>query len=273
MGGSVPDGHQRGIIRQLREERILLLTVLTLGALAVLLALGTWQLRRKAWKEAVIAAVAARASAPPLSGEAIAHRTCRPLSEVGLEVSCEFIPVRLIGRFDHARERHVYTSQATRSDGSGGPGYWIMTPLLLADGRTYIVNRGFVPNRMKDPASRGGGNAPGETEVIGLLRSSEPRTMFMASNDPGKNVWFLRNVGELYPDLAANSGGPENKSVFIDQISAGRGGQLPVPTGGDISISNRHLEYALTWFGTAAALLGTFIAFLVSRLGGRKSST
>jgi surfeit locus 1 family protein len=34
-------------------------------------------------------------------------------------------------------------------------------------------------------------------------------------------------------------------------------------------IPNRHLEYALTWFGLAATLIGVFVAFAAGRLHGQ----
>ena len=34
-----------------------------------------------------------------------------------------------------------------------GGGYWVMTPLVGADGTTIIINRGFVPADKRDPAS------------------------------------------------------------------------------------------------------------------------
>jgi surfeit locus 1 family protein len=33
-----------------------------------------------------------------------------------------------------------------------------------------------------------------------------------------------------------------------------------------LELPNRHLEYALTWYGLAATLAGVYLAFAVSRL-------
>jgi surfeit locus 1 family protein len=33
-----------------------------------------------------------------------------------------------------------------------------------------------------------------------------------------------------------------------------------------LELPNRHLEYALTWYGLAATLVGVYLAFAISRL-------
>ncbi len=40
---------------------------------------------------------------------------------------------------------------------------------------------------------------------------------------------------------------------------------LPVPAPIPADIPNRHLEYALTWFGLAASLIGVYAAMLLRR--------
>ncbi len=41
-----------------------------------------------------------------------------------------------------------------------------------------------------------------------------------------------------------------------------------LPRGGvtRVQLPNRHLEYALTWYGLAATLVGVYLAFVVNRL-------
>ncbi len=56
--------------------------------------------------------------------------------------------VYLAGTYDHAAE---VQSLAVSELGSG---YWVMTPLQLDGGGTVLVNRGFVPQSMRDPTTR-----------------------------------------------------------------------------------------------------------------------
>ena len=65
----------------------------------------------------------------------------------------------------------------------------------------------------------------------------------------------------------ARAGLPEAVPVFVDAEArpANPGGW---PRGGTtvLKLPNRHLEYAVTWFGLAATLIGVFGAFAVARL-------
>lgn len=251
------------------------LTMATLIACAVLVGLGVWQWQRKAWKEELIATLKARLGAAPLPPGRWAALSCPPTREAGLAASCEFTPVRLVGRFDHAGERHVFTSAPRRG---GGAGYWVLTPFDLADGtsRRVFVNRGFVPDTAKDPEARPAGQLRGDVEIIGLIRSAEERGTFSARANPEANIWFLRAPRELLtaPGTGGNERtdlarwqrpGPSGLDFYIEQMAPMPPGGLPALRSGPIEIPNRHLEYALTWWGLAAALLGVYAAFLVSR--------
>ena len=56
------------------------------------------------------------------------------------------------------------------SAGRRQPGFQVLTPLRLADGRIVFVNRGFIPAELKDPAKRAAGQIAGTVRVSGLLR-------------------------------------------------------------------------------------------------------
>ncbi|MCL4767964.1 MAG: SURF1 family protein [Hyphomicrobiaceae bacterium] len=261
------------MLDNLRGKRLIAPTVAALAALAVLVGLGSWQWQRKTWKEELIATIAARASAEPLLPERWSSLACRPLGEAGLAESCEFTTVRLIGRFDHAGERHVFTN-APRGAVPGGPGYWVLTPFDRAagDARLY-VNRGFVPEARKDPQTRPDGQVSGEIEIIGQIRTAEQRGPFTGAATPAANIWFLRHPRELLgasdasaAELARWQGkGPSGLDFYVDQISPVPPGGLPAPRASRIEIPNRHLEYALTWWGLALTLVGIFAAFVLSR--------
>lgn len=252
------------------------LTIATLAALAVLVSLGSWQWQRKAWKEELIATIDSRATADPLPPERWVSLTCRPVNEAGLADSCEFTTVRLVGRFDHSGERHVFTNAPPGST-PGGPGYWVFTPFELAgaDARLY-VNRGFVPESRKDPQTRRGGQIAGEVEIIGQIRSAEQPGLFTGDSSPEANVWFLRNPRELLGASGADPGdlvqwqgpGPNGLDFYVDQIAPAPPGGLPAPRPSRIELPNRHLEYALTWWGLAVTLIGVYAAFVIGRLRG-----
>jgi surfeit locus 1 family protein len=123
--------------------------LLVLVALAVLISLGNWQVRRLAWKENLIA----RAAERPLE----AVRDVPPASAwPSLSVADgEYRPYRLRGRFLHEKEALVFTSLPQPKGAQGGPGYWIVTPFVLTDGGAVLVNRGFAPQGQQQPEDRG----------------------------------------------------------------------------------------------------------------------
>ncbi len=264
---------------KLRDKGLLWPAVMTLAGVILGLSLGTWQLQRRAWKTELIATIEARTGIAPLPPEAWPNLKCLTVQEIGLELSCEYMQLTLRGTWDHSRERHVFISVPKQPNGVGGPGYWIFTPLVFADGAIEVfVNRGFVPEAVKDAARRTAGQPVGVVEVSGMLRSAEPRTRFSGQNDEARNIWFVRNPFEflhkelgkkLAPARGAPVGsgphGPSNLAFYVDQTSPPPPGGLPLPLAGKIELPNRHLEYALTWFSLAATLLIVFVVFASSR--------
>lgn len=246
-----------------RRAGLIPVTLAAAIGLAFLLGLGTWQLERRAWKMELLATIVQRMASVPVDREAWLQRRCPDTASVGLAASCEYLAVRLAGRFEHARERHVYTI-APRVDGIGGVGYWVMTPFRLAGSdETIYVSRGFVPLENKSPATRAPGQIEGETVVTGLVRSAEARGSFTGANDPSSNIYYLRRPSE-FADPAIATG--EAQATFVDLLAPIPPGGLPRPTAGSIDIPNRHLEYALTWYGLALTLAGVFAAFASGRL-------
>ena len=133
-----------------RPRSLIVLGLVCLPALALLVGLGLWQLQRLAWKEALIAEVAARASAAPT--EALAEADWAKLKPEDYE----YRHVRVTGAYDAAHQALVFRALEKPRGHFGGQGYLVMTPLLLPDGASMIVNRGFVPLEHKDAA----GTAP-----------------------------------------------------------------------------------------------------------------
>jgi surfeit locus 1 family protein len=226
------------------------------AAFTVLVGLGIWQLERKAWKEQLIETltqrIAAPASAlPPRASWARLSRAEAEFRRVTLRI--EFIP---------AREGRVYTGgSALRADVSA-PGYFVFSPARLADGNLVVVNRGYVasshPNRETRPAAR----PEGVVEIIGVLRWPEQRAWFIPEHDRNSDVWFVRDHLAMSTAYDWMTKAP----FYIEQ-------EAPLPSGGSprpgklkTNLPNNHLEYALTWFGLAAALMGVFGAFAWQKL-------
>ena len=242
-------------VSDFQRARLVWPAVCTLAALAVLIGLGTWQMQRKAWKEGLLDAIAQRVNAAPVPLEMAARRW------TGGE-DLEYLRVTARGRYHHDKERLLY------APGKEGPGFHVFTPLETADGRYLFVNRGFVPDALKDPATRAAGQPQDEVEVTGLLRHPAEQGWFTPANEPARNLWFWRDLD----GMAASVLGREQARAFpffLDEQpreSGGAASQWPRPGVTRLDLPNRHLEYALTWYGLAGTLVAVYLAFAIGRL-------
>lgn len=204
-------------------------------------ALGIWQVERRAWKLDLIARVEARihAAPAPIPG---------PARWAGFDArSEEYRRVTLTGRFLHDRQTLV---QALTERGAG---YWDLTPMRTAQG-IVLVNRGFVPS-----AKTGADRPLREVTITGLLRATEPGGGFLRKNDPAAGRWYSRDVSAI---ARARRLGPV-APFFVDADASPNPGGYPVGGLTVVRFNNSHLVYALTWFGLAA--LSGFGAFLMLR--------
>lgn len=266
------------MLSRLAASGLLLPTALAAVGLAILLGLGTWQLERRAWKEGILARIKERQSSAPANGSASwPNLPCATATDAaprgGPGHPCEYQPVVLRGVFDHAAERHIFTAtpKAPGLPASTPGGYWVFTPLKLEFGTTAYINRGFVPEPLKNPTSRIAGLVQGPVEITGLYRTAQARATFDGVADIDRNIWYVRNPAELWGGGHA-AAGPATMSAYLDMTGPSPPGGWPRPLAGKVELSNRHLEYALTWYGLAATLIGVYGAFAWGRLRGRAAS-
>lgn len=234
----------------------------TLVALAILLGLGTWQLQRKAWKEEVIARIETRSRAEP--GEILPEADW-PTWAADAD---EFRRVRATGVFVHQHETPVHGLAEGARSGAPVQGFHIFTPLRLPSGATVIVNRGFVPTELRDPARRPGSRPEGEITVAGLVRAPEAPTLFTPADDPARGSFFRRDPAAI----AAARGLGRAAPFYLAAEAAPNGGEWPRAGLTRLNLPNNHLQYAWTWFGIAGALLGVFAVFAGRRLRGPAAS-
>ena len=131
-----------------------------------------------------------------------------------------------------------------------------------------VVNRGFVPDELKDPAKRAAGQIAGDVSATGLLRVADVQTVFVPDNDAHRNICYWRDIGAMAATFGADA--PRVHRYFID-AEANPPAPGGWPKGGvtRLELPNRHLEYALTWYALAATLLVVFAAFAITRCANR----
>jgi surfeit locus 1 family protein len=234
-----------------RHLALLIAAVIGIGFLS---GLGAWQLRRLAWKENLLAQIAARRDATPAP---LPPRDAWPTLK---PEDYDYRRVILRGTFDHARESYLFRASADGAAG-GAPGYEVVTPLMLDGGGAVFVNRGFVPEEKKPPAARPEGQIAGAVEITGLMRRPESRNLFTPADEPEKNLWFTRDPAAL----AAHWGLAGAAPFTVDAGPAENPGGWPRGGATVLNIPNNHLSYALTWFALAATLAGVAAVYVLRR--------
>ena len=217
---------------------------------AVLAGLGFWQIQRLGEKEVLIANIETGMRAAPVS-----------LGDVLREdpAAAEYRHVRVTGRFLHDSELYLFSRGPM-----GAVGVDIVTPLVEADGQTVLIDRGFVPDALRDPKTRAAGQPAGEVVLTGVLRRSQLPGMFTPAPDRQSRLWFVRDV----PDMAAALG-LMVPPILIEADATPNPGGWPLGGRTQTDIPNDHLQYAMTWFGLALALLAIYL--LYHRSHGRLS--
>ncbi|HWU03474.1 MAG TPA: SURF1 family protein [Novosphingobium sp.] len=217
--------------KQEGRRRIIPVAALLLCA-AVFASLGTWQVKRLFWKEALIAHVEAVIHAPPADGAAL---PASPPEQAMADL--EYRRLQLAGRY----ETGATTLVTALTD--EGAGYWAMTPLRLANGRAVWVNRGFVPTGTRRDAVA----APtGPVTVVGLVRRAEPGSTWLRANHPEARRWYYRDLAGLSAANAVRDAGP---AWFLDaQSETPATPKAPMAGLTVVQFPNNHLSYAITWF-------------------------
>jgi surfeit locus 1 family protein len=251
------------MLQRLRDTRLIGPTIMTAIGLSVLFSLGAWQMQRKAWKENLIATIAERTKAEPTDLLGTFTATHPPEHDA---IGLEYTRVKVRGRFLHDKERYFYAP-----DPELGPGVNVTTPMEIAGSKTIVfVNRGYVPDSRRDPASRSASQPAGEVEIVGLIREQGVRGKFTPLNDVEKNLWYWRDI----PALTASAFSDAKTSVLpliVDQEASAKPGDGPKGGTTIVTLTNRHLEYAITWYGLAFTLAGIFAVFASGRLRAKNA--
>jgi surfeit locus 1 family protein len=228
-----------------RVWQILIVAVL---GVALLVGLGVWQLQRLQWKEALIAERDSRLAAAPVTLE-------QALQDFDADRSVEFLKVEVTGTFQSDAELFLLTTEG------GTPGFEVVTPLMSRDSIVILTDRGFIPESLKDPAKRPESRPSGEVTVTGVLRRHvQSRGPFTPENDPEANIWYWWDIPAML--AFAHIGDDTRVAPFVLHLFPGDEKGLPRPVAVDASLTNNHLQYALTWFALAFLLI-IMSAFLI----------
>lgn len=217
------------------------LTVATAIALAILCGLGVWQLKRLAWKTDLLASIASAQAQPP-----------KPIGLVPLTPAYRFRRVTLdCPGLASAPFVELY---AINADGEAG--HRLVSLCSPVGARTQImVDRGFVADTISArPAVK---PSTAVVHLTGVLREGETPGAFTPPTL--HNLFYVRNIDQMALALGASR---HPDVMILAETSSSPEWAALVPTPLPPNIPNRHLEYALTWFGLAGALVAVYAALV-----------
>ena len=230
--------------------------IFTLVMVIAFVSLGVWQLQRRVEKHALIAALTERLAAAPVA--------LPPPSQWSALTAAndQFRRVSFTATYQSRLDAMVYSSgSAVRPDVSG-PGTWAFIPARLGDGETVAINAGFVPNTMQDREMQDRAVAQLITgkpvALIGYLRFPEAAGMLTPPDNPDKRLWFTRDHLAMAQALGWSKVAP----FYIDLEAPVPANGIPKPGALEVHLKDDHMQYAITWFGLAGAVVIAFLVWL-----------
>ena len=226
--------------------------IFTLAMVALFVGLGVWQLQRRAEKHALIAALTERLAAAP-------SPLPSPALWAGLTpADDEFRRVSFVAAYEPGPDAMVYGSGSAVREDISGPGTWALLPARLPDGETVVVNAGFVQNTMLDRARQDRAVKPlvtGEPVALtGYIRFPETAGVLTPAENITTRLWFTRD----HLAMAHALGWGEVAPFYIDLEAPLPVSGIPKPGALEVHLKDDHMQYAITWFVLAGAVVIAF---------------
>ena len=222
---------------------------MTVVMLACLMALGTWQLHRRDWKNALLADINRGEAAPPV----LLSADPAPFTKV----YAEGVLRDDLDAFYGSQVRVTLTGQVL--------GAHLLTPLERPGALPVIVDRGWVPTGQLRPVEP----ASGPVRIEGYVRAPEHTPRFGPENDVAARRYFALDPHAIGAGLGLPAVAPFTL-VALGEVPRG---VVPIPAYEMPRPPNNHLLYAFTWFGIAGALLAVFTAYCRNVLRGEAPKT
>jgi cytochrome oxidase assembly protein ShyY1 len=230
--------------------------VFTLLMVAVFIGLGLWQLQRRVEKHALIAHLTERLAAAP--GPLPSPSQWSALTPA----RDEFRRVSFAATYQAVPDAMVYSSGSAVRDDISGPGTWAFVPAALPTGETVVVNAGFVQNTMQDRAQEDRAVkqfVTGEPVTLtGYIRFPEATGALTPSENLAKRLWFARDHLAMARALGWSEGGRPVAPFYIDLEQPVPASGIPKPGPLEVHLKDDHLQYAITWFALAGAVMIAF---------------
>lgn len=228
------------------RQRALIVLLATLVGAAATARLGVWQLDRAAQKEALQQSLDTRALLPAIEASLLADTT-EALADQ------QYRPTIVRGHWVPAATVFLDNRQM-----EGRPGFFVVTPLRLADSPSAVlVQRGWVPRDALDRAHVPTlPDEPGEVTVRGHIAPPPGRLYDFAGGASG----VIRQNLDLDAYAREFSLSLKPLSVVQDAEAAPQDGLSRKWTRPDLGIQ-KHYGYAFQWFALCALMTGLYVWF------------
>jgi surfeit locus 1 family protein len=240
--------------------------VFTLLMVALFVGLGVWQLQRRVEKHVLIAALTERPAAAPGSLPSPSQWSAlAPAKD-------EFRRVSFAATYQAVPDAMVYSSGSAVRDDISGPGTWAFMPAILPSGETVVINAGFTQNTMLDRTQQDRAVIPLITHepvtMTGYIRFPEAAGTLTPSENPAKRLWFTRDHLAMARALGWGEGGRPVAPFYIDLEQPVPASGIPKPGPLEVHLKDDHLQYAITWFTLAGAVVIAFGVWLRAQRRG-----
>jgi cytochrome oxidase assembly protein ShyY1 len=230
--------------------------IFTLVMVAVFIGLGLWQLQRRVEKHALIAHLTERLAAAP--GPLPSPSQWSALTPA----KDEFRRVSFAATYESRPDAMVYGSGSAVRDDISGPGTWAFVPATLPTAEIVVINAGFVQNTMQDRAQQDRAVkqfVTGEPVTLtGYIRFPETAGALTPSENLAKRLWFTRDHLAMARALGWGEGGRPVAPFYIDLEQPVPASVIPKPGPLEVHLKDDHLQYAITWFALAGAVVIAF---------------
>ena len=244
----------------MRRHNVAGFGLFTLVMVALLVWLGGWQLQRRVEKHTLIAALSERLAAAP--GPLPSPSQWNALTPA----KDEFRRVSFAATYESRPDAMVYSSGSGIREDISGPGTWAFMPARLPGEETVVVNAGFVQNTMPDREQQDRAVArlvtKGAVTLTGYIRFPEAAGLLTPPENPAKRLWFTRDHLAMARALGWTEGGRPVAPFYIDLEQPVPASGIPRPGPLEVHLKDDHLQYAITWFALAGAVVIAFGVWL-----------
>ncbi len=222
------------------RNRFVMITLAAIALAPLTARLGVWQLSRAAEKNALQAAIGQQSRQPVLDGLP---------GETTPAAALHHRRVQLQGRWSPLHTVYLDNRQM-----NGRPGFFVVTPLVLADGRAVLVQRGWLPRDINERTRIDDAAPPaGDVRIEGRIAPPPSRLFDFDGADAGRirqNIdveAFARETGLRLAPLSVLQTGSADKLLR----------DWPVPATGVA----KHHGYAFQWFALSALVVILYVWF------------